>query len=1312
VSRRQITAGTRLGDIVLKLLTLGRLELNDAGIPLLARRRKELVLLAVIARRTPRSVPRAELAALLWGAKDETRARQSLRQALLELRRVLGDGIEVTAERVRLEPGSVDFDLRRFEDSLDAGDPAAAVALANGEFLPGAEDLGDEELRGWIERERASLRERLASAYARLVDESRSASRSKDEIRYALAWSEALPHDERAHHALVDALRSAGRAAEARARHAAFVSILREDLGATPSKSFGRLGESLRVDPANARIGARGLLTPDLVARGGALGRLAAMWRSVCAGHSAVVVLVGDEGMGKSRLCRDFIGTVRESGKRAIVLDGHAFESEREREWSTLRGAFRKLADAPGLVAAPASALAALAAISPEIAERFPRLAAAGHTMPAEEGVVRVLSEVTVETPLLVVVDDATSADTASSEVLSALIRRPPAGSLLLLSARPESIAGSPLAADLRQAGSHVTVIELQPLGIDDVEMMAGSMMPLAPECSRALAERLHRESAGNPAQVEWLVSTWADVGVLNVGADGRWIPTQALDSELPIPTGIRESLAERMRRLSPESRQVGEAVSVWARAIEPATLEATAGVHGDRFAAALGELLGRRLLRESVGRPGSHEFVSEVMRRAVYDGLAPSRRRALHRAAARALRSLPPGPARDVRMQEHVAHGGQLAGRRRWIVGGALAAGIVALAAGRMAASRSAAVPTGARVVLADVENTTNDSSLGRTFYSAATISLLDSRHVTLFPRSRVRETLARMRRLEEDSAFTEQLAREVALRESLASVIVLGVSQVDSTFLLTGRFVDPVVGADLGARSVRVTGRGALLGGLDRLLAMVRRDLGESRLWLRDSTPPLPRVTTSSLEALRAFFDGRDAYSRQDFSGAREHFERAIAIDTAFALAHAFLSDVHWFGRSDRAAAKAALDRALALTDRLTERERLRVRGQMADRFGDPADANASFQMLAERYPDRSTWFTLGNYLFRQRRCGEAIVALRRSLAFDSLYHIAHIDIAKCLLLGGDAEGALVAFAAAERADSLALIRGTTNHDWGTAFVRAGRPAAAESVFRLMLTRPGAVDRFRGHRSLAWLATYRGQYRAAVTHLRQGISINAQSGLVLAEVRDRVVLARVLTALGDRAGAAAQLDTVAALAGKARAFPDLQVHIGLAALELGRRSQARAAAAAIDAADSLGVRDTELARRAVESALLLAGGDAVAAKQVADAEHGHLYRVYRHGVRARAFAALGQLDSAVVAARGVSDAFAFGGEEQFEWMQGLLRLGEYSEARGDTAAALDAYARFAQRWADGDPDLRDLGTAWRGVARLTGQRSSVAGR
>src|SRR5881628_1218163 len=87
-----------------RLATLGDLRLEGPdGTELLAGRRKELALLAFLVRRAPRDVTREELATLLWGERDSAHARQSLRQVLLQLRRVLGDAIDVTSERVRID---------------------------------------------------------------------------------------------------------------------------------------------------------------------------------------------------------------------------------------------------------------------------------------------------------------------------------------------------------------------------------------------------------------------------------------------------------------------------------------------------------------------------------------------------------------------------------------------------------------------------------------------------------------------------------------------------------------------------------------------------------------------------------------------------------------------------------------------------------------------------------------------------------------------------------------------------------------------------------------------------------------------------------------------------------------------------------------------------------------------------------------------------------------------------------------------------------------------------------------------------------
>src|SRR5688500_19104008 len=134
---------------VLSLRTFGGIELTRGETPILPRRRKELVLLAFLARRSPRGVTRAVLAALLWGHRDESRARHSLRQSLSELKAELGDSLEITPETVRLRAGAVELDLRAFELAVESGREDEAAKLWRRAFLAGVGGLGGGVPRAW-----------------------------------------------------------------------------------------------------------------------------------------------------------------------------------------------------------------------------------------------------------------------------------------------------------------------------------------------------------------------------------------------------------------------------------------------------------------------------------------------------------------------------------------------------------------------------------------------------------------------------------------------------------------------------------------------------------------------------------------------------------------------------------------------------------------------------------------------------------------------------------------------------------------------------------------------------------------------------------------------------------------------------------------------------------------------------------------------------------------------------------------------------------------------------------------------------------
>lgn len=111
------------------LRTLGevRIEGAERAEEALSSRRKELAMLAFLARRGPRGCTRDELSSLLWEDRDRSRARQSLRHALLELKRTLGDALVMTGEQVTVDHSKLQVDVRDLERDLEAGRFAKGV---------------------------------------------------------------------------------------------------------------------------------------------------------------------------------------------------------------------------------------------------------------------------------------------------------------------------------------------------------------------------------------------------------------------------------------------------------------------------------------------------------------------------------------------------------------------------------------------------------------------------------------------------------------------------------------------------------------------------------------------------------------------------------------------------------------------------------------------------------------------------------------------------------------------------------------------------------------------------------------------------------------------------------------------------------------------------------------------------------------------------------------------------------------------------------------------------------------------------------
>src|SRR5918993_1343738 len=240
----------------------------------------------------------------------------------------------------------------------------------------------------------------------------------------------------------------------------------------------------------------------DLVGRGPELAALAGALPGTGTGTGppAAVVVSGEPGIGKTALLGAL--TTLAQGRGHLVLAGSATELERDLPFSVFVDALdRHLDDLdPVLAAGTRTELAGLlpALSDPDVHNGAPLQY---ERYRAHRAVRDLLELLAAPTPLLLVLDDLHWADPASVELLSALLRRPPAAPVLLaLGLRPAQ-APARLAAALHGAHRVGAVLLLEPAPLDLHE----ARQLLGPALSGAVVDELYRRSGGNPFYLEQL---------------------------------------------------------------------------------------------------------------------------------------------------------------------------------------------------------------------------------------------------------------------------------------------------------------------------------------------------------------------------------------------------------------------------------------------------------------------------------------------------------------------------------------------------------------------------------------------------------------------------------------------------------------------------------------------------------------------------------------------------------------------------------------------------------------------------------------
>jgi len=441
--------------------------------------------------------------------------------------------------------------------------------------------------------------------------------------------------------------------------------------------------------------------------------------------------------------------------------------------------------------------------------------------------------------------------------------------------------------------------------------------------------------------------------------------------------------------------------------------------------------------------------------------------------------------------------------------------------------------MPTGAKfhargfVLVGDLENRTNDPLLSRTVQEALTISLQQSQFVNLVSRDRVAETLRRMQR-PPGSPLDEAVALDFSRREAIPAFISGAVVRSGDTTRITIKVLEAGGGSLLFAESAEYQKPDELFASIDKLARRVRENLGESLAGIAQTSRPLQKVTTASLEALRHYSKAVDARAMGDFNGVEAPLLAALQLDPGFAMAHLRLGDYYMDIAGDDARALVEFDTANRLRDRVTDREKHFIAAQYFSAHQEFEQARDSLKVLTTLHPaDPEFHYELAIAYYALEQLPAGVHALRQAIRFNPRGARAHGSLVLFLTRDNQPDAALDAF---NQARSAGVDSPYLHWASGLAHLARGDLPRARADFEL-LSQGGGYFALLARLQQARALLFEGEHGTAVIRLRELIDLARRERDTNLEHVARLQLGHAAIRSGDKATARQQAIAVASL-------------------------------------------------------------------------------------------------------------------------------------------------------------------------------------
>ena len=641
------------------------------------------------------AIDRADLIRALWPTSAPADPRSALTSVLAKVRRAVGPEHITGRTAVRFTPPpDAELDVQQVTEGVDRAeraiahqDPQTAIhaardtlAILGRPLLPG---LNAAWLEPWhaafAEWERRGL-EAMAQAGLALGGEHLGAAE-----RAARAALESDQYRESAYALLMQIQAARGDAAEALRTFDRLRVLLREELGISPSPALIELHGSLLGHGAPAPAAAPPLpaLQPliavesgkPFVGREAVLQRLHAAWSRCDALQPRLVLLVGEDGVGKTSVATHFAADVHDAG--GLVCYGRADEDAllpHQPFVEALRSLHDHLGDAIGSDG-PIDRDILSRLIRDVSPPREPRdiIDRDGHELLRFQlfaAVVDRLDRATRTRPVLLVLEDLHWADKSTLLMLQHILRQPQLTQMLVICTFRDGEVGPdhPLAHLLANLRRERRVERIRVGGLDEHTTRALVGARLGRDATPGFVARLHRQTEGNAFFIEETLRALVDSDL----AVHQTATEEDLE-HLGVPEGVAEVIGRRVTRLSPLAGDVLRAASVVGRSFAIGVLEQIVGGTTDEVISAIEASIAAGLVVEVADDIDVFRFAHALVREVLCDELTSSRRVRLHHRIAVALERLaehqPVNPAMLAHHFELARHISGSEPARRWAI-------------------------------------------------------------------------------------------------------------------------------------------------------------------------------------------------------------------------------------------------------------------------------------------------------------------------------------------------------------------------------------------------------------------------------------------------------------------------------------------------------------------------------------------------------------------------------------------------------------------------------------------------------------------